>query len=334
MNKKIIYSLGAGALVLILIIVIAIINIGKSNKGQDDYTNDIDNTIELYYTNSKLEFVTQKMYIEWSKNSFQTNVNYLLLKLQQTPDKDGTEIIRSIPENVTIERSNYNETNKSVEVDFNEGYLQLESAKDILCRAAIVKTLTQLPYVDSVKFFSNGKPLMASNGNPIGYIKSSDVILKSSDFLVTGEKYSIDLYFICDDTEALKNEKREIVVKPSDNIARLVLDELIKGPKEENLKATIPKDTVINDILVKDRVCYVDLNKAFADYIAVNEKKNLLTVYSIVNSLTELPNINQVQFLVDGAKQEYKKSEVEFNNLFSRNLDVIVKKVEEKGEGE
>ena len=323
-KKKIIYSLCGVAIILVFITMVVIL-IRKDDSTQQ-FENNNENMIQLYYTNSNYELISRKIFIEWEKNSFQTNINYLLLKLQQIPVKDGEDIQKSIPDGITLERNNYNDINKSVEIDFNENYLQEAAYKQIICRTAIVQTLTQLPYVDSVKFYINGKPLMNSNGKPIGYTKSGDIVLNDSDFLVDGENYSVDLFFACKDTDGLKNEKRDIKVKSSDNIAKLVLDELIKGPTDNNLIATIPKDTVINDLLVKDGVCYVDLNKIFGDYLAVGNQQNLLTVYSIVNSLTELPYINQVQFLIDGAKQEDFKSDIEFNNLFSRNLDIIIKK--------
>ena len=86
------------------------------------------------------------------------------------------------------------------------------------------------------------------------------------------------------------------------------------------MKAVIPADTVLNKVSVQDGICYVDFNEAFM------KKRSGITakvaIYSIVNSLTELPNIYKVQFLVNGtAKRTYEG--IEFSSPFERNLEIV-----------
>ena len=53
----------------------------------------------------------------------------------------------------------------------------------------------------------------------------------------------------------------------------------------------------------------------------------MLTIYSVVNSLTELPHIDKVQFLIEGQKVEVFKHMI-FNEPFVRD-DEIIKNNEE-----
>ena len=47
-----------------------------------------------------------------------------------------------------------------------------------------------------------------------------------------------------------------------------------------------------------------------------------LSVYSIVNSLTELPGINKVQLLIDGESNVVLGDNIRLENVFERNLDL------------
>lgn len=60
----------------------------------------------------------------------------------------------------------------------------------------------------------------------------------------------------------------------------------------------INPETKIINILTKDGICYVNLDSSFLT--VVNNVSTEVAVYSIVNSLVELDNINKVQILVNG----------------------------------
>ncbi|MCI9373962.1 MAG: GerMN domain-containing protein, partial [Lachnospiraceae bacterium] len=47
------------------------------------------------------------------------------------------------------------------------------------------------------------------------------------------------------------------------------------------------------------------------------------TIYSITNSLIELPNINKVQISVNGDTSLFYKESISLTNIFERNLDLV-----------
>lgn len=87
----------------------------------------------------------------------------------------------------------------------------------------------------------------------------------------------------------------------------------------EGLHATINPNTKIINVTTKDGICYVNLDDNF---LTVPDNVSMdAAVYSIVNSLVELSNINKVQILVNG--EVPTTSAIFQNSTFERNLDMV-----------
>jgi len=72
---------------------------------------------------------------------------------------------------------------------------------------------------------------------------------------------------------------------------------LIKGPKVAGLKPTIPEGTKLRSaIKIEGDVAIVDFTKEFRDNHPGGKAEERMTIYSVVNSLTELKEINKVKF--------------------------------------
>jgi spore germination protein GerM len=103
------------------------------------------------------------------------------------------------------------------------------------------------------------------------------------------------------------------------DVAGTIMKELIKGPTYENLVAVMPAGTKVNNVEMKDNQITLDVSKDFINNKSVNLADQTLTINSIVNTLTELKEIDQVIFLVDGEKLEKYGEISEFNQPFLRN---------------
>ena len=77
---------------------------------------------------------------------------------------------------------------------------------------------------------------------------------------------------------------------------------LIKGPQSSNLKKLIPDGTVIHDINIKNSCAEINLSNEFLEL--GDEKNKLKIINSIVNTLTNLKEINSVKFLINGETNE------------------------------
>src|SRR5688500_5007554 len=115
------------------------------------------------------------------------------------------------------------------------------------------------------------------------------------------QKITVKLFFLAPDQPALLIEDREVAY--SGDIARqvrTVVEELVKGP-QKGLAATLPAETrVIDSFVTSKGVAYVDLSKEAGTKHPGGSRGELLTVYSIVNSLAaNFPAVKRVQILVE-----------------------------------
>ena len=116
------------------------------------------------------------------------------------------------------------------------------------------------------------------------------------------KKSPIHLYFAGRNSYFLMAEQR-VVLHPDDpaGLAATIVNALIKGPQKGLLK-TIPAETRLRAIYITpDGTCYVDLSQAVRKNHPGGSKSELLTIYSMVNSLVlNVPEIERVQILIDG----------------------------------
>ena len=138
------------------------------------------------------------------------------------------------------------------------------------------------------------------------------------------EKTRLLLYFTNEDGERLIGVQTKPVVYSSNiSMEKLVVERLIAGPDAENeeLYPVINPATKVLGVTVKDGTCYVNLDNGF-----LTQTYNVsaeVQIYSIVNSLVELSNINKVQIAVNGNTDMIFREKISLSNVFDRNLDLV-----------
>ena len=81
-----------------------------------------------------------------------------------------------------------------------------------------------------------------------------------------------------------------------------IINWLIKGPQSSNLKKLIPEGTALHDIKVEKSCAIINVSNEFLNY--ETEENKLKIINSIVNTLTNLKEINSVKFLINGEENE------------------------------
>ena len=118
------------------------------------------------------------------------------------------------------------------------------------------------------------------------------------------EETQILLYFLDSEKIKLVEEYRYVNLEEiKSNMLKTIIEELIKGPNSKDLVASIPKETKVNSILKEENKVIVDFSKEFNNE-SVNE---LQKIYSVVNTLTEIKEIAEVEIRVDGEKMASEK---------------------------
>lgn len=131
----------------------------------------------------------------------------------------------------------------------------------------------------------------------------------------------IVLYFKGNEAMKLEKEYRNVSMKRiAENMAKTVVEELLKGPTNEELHSLIPVDTKLLNIESQENTVILDLSNEFIEK-QEGESNALLAIYSIVNSLTEITEIEQVKFLINGKEMELFKDYFEFDKPFVRSIE-------------
>ncbi len=257
---------------------------------------------------------------ENKKNEYVNAVKDELLNVSAT-----SNLYSAIPENVSVLSCKYVETDDEgkVEINFSKEYDDLSDSQQLTCNAAVTKTFTELDFVESVEIFSDGNEIKKGNGEAVGEIKNEVVELDPSIEPYKKDSITVRLYFSDENAMGLCEEERYIEVNEKQSVEMRIVEELIKGPQNERFFSGIPEATKINDIKTENGICYVDLSKEFVSQHTGGSSGESLTIYSIVNSLTELDYVKQVQFLIDGVKETSLAGHMDFSKTFERNESYI-----------
>lgn len=203
---------------------------------------------------------------------------------------------------------------------FDNNYTGMKPYREILCRAALTKTLTQVDGIDYINIYSGDQPLVDLNGMPVGMLASTDFVDSISD-VNAFERTELTLYFTDEAGEKLYPEKREVVHNVNTSVEKVILEELVSGPEGAGLKPTLDSGVKLLNVSVNENVCYLNFDASFLSNSL--EVRDYIPIYSIVNSLSELASVNRVQITVNGAQDVMFRDSVSLNTLFERNLDYI-----------
>ncbi len=226
------------------------------------------------------------------------------------------KIIKALNNNEVIKY--WDIKDNKVIVYLNSIYEEYTSSQKMGVRASLVYSLTQLVSIDEVEFYVDGQSLKTATGEAVGPIRTNNI---SQTILVPNPpntSCTLTLYF-SNGSGMLEKEERSIMVSNTDQIEKYVVEELLNGPKLNNLKSTLPEDLKVKDAVTVKGVCRIDLSfDTRSKFFDSADNKMEMMIYSIVNSLAELPQVNKVAIFNDG------KSVSTFTDL----PDVLDKKVQ------
>ncbi|MBP2663425.1 MAG: Sporulation and spore germination [Firmicutes bacterium] len=107
--------------------------------------------------------------------------------------------------------------------------------------------------------------------------------------------------------------------------ARTAIELLQAGPQNPEFVGVMPAGTQMKNITVKDHIAYVDFNDKLIKKNGGGSASEILLVGAIVNTLTEFPDIEQVQILVNGKKIETISGHMDTSEPLSRSEKIIKK---------
>lgn len=302
-------------LVLLLLLMGMLSACGKKETTQEDLS---EGEYFLYYTNVSGTKLGAEVYTA-DQTRPEALADELIRAMQETPK--NMKLSSAIPEAVRVLRTQLG-TDRQLFVYFNAGYNGMEPAQEILCRAAVVKTLTQIDGVEYVGFYVNDQPLMDAENNAINLMTASSFVENTGSDTEELQRVELILYYANEEGTALVKTTKSVVCSTSISTESLVVDQLIKGPGEDSgVSPVLPSSLKVLQVAVRKGICYVNLDSAFTKE-ALNVS-DYIPVYAIVDSLTELPNISKVQISVDGSSALKFRDSISLEQPLERKLDYV-----------
>lgn len=298
--KKVLFSLA-------LLLLLAMAGCGEGNE---------KNEYKVYYKDREGFKLVEK---DYSSNTEDASilVRELMEAMNKPPKTDDYKVIKSD----NVELLDYSIKNKVAFLYFNSGYEQMDAVSKILFRTAIVKSLTQIEGIDYVSIYQGGELIKYSNGNIIGLMAADDFIDDADSQMSNLTWTDLKLYFADADGDGLQPQTIQVAYSKSVNIERVIVEQLIVGPNGNGVKPTLPTDATVLGVSVKNGVCYVNLNQSMSQSM-VNVTAEV-SIYSIVNSLCELPNINSVSIAIDGKTDVKFRETISLDTAFEPNMEIV-----------
>ena len=237
--------------------------------------------------------------------------------MRETPTDD--ELKPVIPEDVEL--LDFDFEHNQLYLDFSPEYKKMPKVYEVLCRAAIVRTLGQIDGVEYVDFQVNGEPLTDLEGKEIGLMNEDQFIENAGEEINAYKTADLTLYFSNKAGDKLVGQRVAMEYNSNISLEKLIVEQLIAGPPFEGAYPTIPSETKLLNISIKDKICYVNLDEGFlgTGYNVIES----IPVYSIVNSLIENTDAQKVQISINGETNRMFRESINFDTIFEKNEGLI-----------
>ncbi len=172
------------------------------------------------------------------------------------------------------------------------------------------------------------------NNNDEAAYPSSSIHTTEQEAANFDGKILVTVYLANENNTLLKKVRRYIssgeARGSTEALATALVQELISGPAEgDSTKPTIPEGTTLkNTVKVEAGLATVNFSKEFIQKHPGGKAMEQLTIFSVVNTLTELIDVQRVQFRIeDKVEKEFKGSFV-LDAPFPRTVSFIESNVQ------
>lgn len=268
---------------------------------------------QLYFVNYDKGIIEGNNYVTETETVEQLAVDMVE---QISGQKEETGIL---PRQVKI--LGYELSGDILRLNFNCSYRKMGEVEEVLYRAAIVKNFVQFEGIRYVQFQIEGESLLDSRGKPVGLMNANSFLENSGKDITAYQYTELELYFTNAAGDKLLKEKRNVYYTSNSPIEKVVVEQLIRGPKEDGHFATLSSTTGILSVTQADGIAYVNLDQRFVTEALDIQQE--IPVYSIVNSLIAAGNVQKVQISVNGDSKVVFRESMSLNQFYEKKLELV-----------
>ena len=297
---------------IILLTLLAALLLGGCTKKADE-----ENEYTVYYVNTEGTRLTEDRYMPVAA-TFDELMAELLDKLKQPPSGEAS----ALKSGVTIE--GYERGIDVLRIDFSQSYYDLSNTDEVLLRAAIVKTFSQIPGVAKVMITVGSEQLRDAEGQPVPAMDASSFIDTKEGGINSYLYAKLSLYFPDASGKKLEQETRALRYSSNMVLERVIIEQLIAGSEEKGRQAIFSDEVKIQNMYIKNGVCTVsfdaEANRPPTDRTGTPAAALYAGVNSICATCDDIPG---VQFEIEGDASVRFRDEVELYQEFSMNRSYL-----------
>ena len=258
-------------------------------------TNEKESGVRFYYRSADGDYFSEQGAMGFERRNLDENqadvdaMMALYLKGPLSP-----ELTSPFPSGMRLVRSEM--TSSEITLTFDDSLAALTGIGLRLACACIAKTVWEYSGCDTVTIRAQTLEL---DGKESIVIHPDKLVLK--DHSAGQPNALVRLYFADTQNRYLIEEQRSTAIDDEDGLPDYIVRSLIAGPQSESLRPTIPKGTMLLNVSVVDRVCLVNFSAEFLQNRPRNVLAERMTVFSVVNSLSQLDEVDSVEILAEGS---------------------------------
>ena len=257
----------------------------------------------VYYTDPQRRYlIAQEVSVNLATES--DIVAHLMDQLLHAPEDSG--LISALPADTRVLDYSIDNglctINFSAEFEYNSPY-RIEAQR--LCLLSVVNTLTQLDHINQVEFCAEGNLLvqygrinltgpMSRDENAIGPVRTGMGEFDASLYLANGtEQYLATVPTRLRQSAGISQQE-------------LVISALIEYSALNGFYSTIPVQTQVNSVVLRNGICYVDLSEEFLS----DDSRLVTSVHSIIASVCALEDVYSAQITINGQVPQGEHSDL------------------------
>ena len=309
-----------GIYIMCIVLAFCITGCFSGTVQASDEQGSAQGVYRIYYTNPEKTALVRHEYKTKSEDF--EGILTELMDAFRTPD--SSDVKSALPEQVEINSTGtgINE----IDVDFNVEYLSLDPISELLLRGALVETLLQIPGVDTVRFTVESQNLVIGE-REVGPMTEDTFIVPDGNGINSYLDAVLTLYFPSGDGTTLTKENRTVYYSSNVNKERLVIEQMLNGPQTSDLLPVALEGTLVQDVSVSNGYCIVDFSEEInstppGEVIANSESVLYAFTDAIIDSCPD-DRITGVRFRIEGSSDVRFRDQVNLDQIFSRNSELI-----------
>ena len=224
-------------------------------------------------------------------------------------------LIRRGPEDIT----------STFVINFSREYYNLEPVAEKLFRGALVFTLTDLDFINGIEILVENEPLSNSNGITFDTQSRENIDIRPEISPHRIANRVATLYFTDETGTKLLTEERVIEFNLDLPAEQFIMEQIIWGPRMEGRYPTVHPEVRILDVRNDEGICFINLSSDFLIRSLSPSVSDEVIVYSVVNSLMEVPQVIGVQILVEAetVTEPWGNENIDLSRQFERNYRIV-----------